>query len=105
MVTNADIVERVDALEQQTKVIQIEVAELRSVFTESIHELAQSNKEVADSHRKLSYEMKELAERISNALHNFQTAVPIGVVYKIFMLVFLLVGGIMALKSFLPVTN
>lgn len=76
MSSKDDIPTRVDNLEMKLAGAKIEIDELREIFTASMHELASSNKDLADGYKELSANMKLLGEKIGDALKGFQTAVP-----------------------------
>jgi len=88
------ISDRVDSLEHKLEGVVTELSELKQVFSLGFDKLAASNEH-------LSKELSILSGEMANAIKHFQQAVPVKVVYQIFLLVFLLVGGIMALRTIL----
>lgn len=93
--TSSKLSDRVDNLERKVDEVVNELGEIKQVFSVGFDKLAVSNEH-------LSRELSNLSGKMGDAIKHFQQAVPVKVVYQIFFLVFLLVGGIMALRSVLP---
>lgn len=83
---------RVTTIENKLEEVTMEISELKQVFSSGFDKLADSNEH-------LSRELAKVSDRMGDAIKHFEKAVPVGVVYRIFLLVFLLVGGIMALRT------